>query len=600
MQIFGYGDRRMGILLGFLAVAIISTNPVAGRIAAYENGFLVITLALTLVSIAFAYVAGLLVSVKRPYFSRNLLALTVLTGGLKGLNDCLYYFAIGFGPTIETNIIAYLWPVFAILFGGRILEREWKVTQISSWILILTCFFGAIFVVIGSVADPTNASDPVFYLSAMVAAVVGGLYIVLYLRLCRDIEGTPVQKSIKVLVSTQTFNALFLLAAFAAFPSPITINTASVVSTLYLGIFIVVLFEMFWLVSVQLYKNLTFQSIAYFSPAISAVFLTALGLDKLTPLAILGVCAVIIGNTLLHISRAFSLSVTSFLFAIFLMVFVRSEIATTNIDTNFLEVTGLVFAIMIAFTIQRLHARNTSVFELISETQELSYKLLKRELADRLSKLSLSYLFARGGYDSDKAATQLSDEMKNKEVPPAISGNVFRMILIKEQGLYKGEIAVIAIISLALVYFLAIARSGSLLEEIILSLISASVIYVFFLIIELSWFSENLSLRTLASLQHGGLMRGGPIFIPATLEKRFAIPFPRFREEKVDSELTGEVSTLSPRDIHLKRLLSFMVVFALATSLFYIVTSECGSEAHRYCDVLTSMGISLPEAAQAL
>lgn len=586
------GYRRRGIFAGLLAIAIIATNPIAGRLAAQDTNPYTIVFGLTVVSIITILIGLKLFGVKFSVPNKKTIILLFLAGFLKCVNDLFYYYAIGLGPTLEANVIAYLWPIFTILFGGIILSREWRVSTVSQWLLILICFFGASMIAFGSVGGASVMKSYTFYLAALGCAIIYGLYFSI-LMLCFDqILGSYFEKSFKCILISQIFGVLVMLPFSISYLKIDDLSVESYFWIFYLGFMMVVIFEVLWLYSSSVYRNLSFQSLAYFSPLFSAIGLKIIDLDEITSIAIFGMAAIISGNILLHLRRLNHISTSYFLLSIFIFVFLQSGLSDYQSASNngtLIDISALMFAIFVGFSIQRLHERNRNIFEMSVEMQSIIQNNLSYKDNIKISRLYVSYLYCTDEREEEYLIVKIHKILIENNV----SSEIFmKVISLKNRQIVRGEKAVIYVLSFILIFFLMTTESNyNPISGFVSALLSASIVYIIFYLKEISNFVENINISSLITLQQTDYFVGNRLFFPEFLAKNISFPMPK--KYRVHVKYGGEVKMkyVEVSRFNFDNVVYFVFCFAIFLSFIYSLGQFCSNSASNYCEILDYFGV---------
>jgi drug/metabolite transporter (DMT)-like permease len=236
------------------------------------------------------------------------LAWTAATGGLAALGHvrpavyafgiaglfgyhALYFFALRLAPPAEAGLIAYLWPLFIVLFSGLLPDEKLGAGHVLG---ALVAFAGAALIIGGRIGGVSAQSLPGLGL-AFLCALTWSSYSVISRRL-----GAVPTASVTVFCAG---SALLALAAHVAFETTVWPQSAlGWVSTALLGIGPVGLAFYLWDVGVK-HGDIQLLGVAsYAAPLLSTLVLVAAGVAE--PSATLLLAALMIAGGALLAARA--------------------------------------------------------------------------------------------------------------------------------------------------------------------------------------------------------------------------------------------------------------------------------------------------------
>lgn len=590
------GNRRLGIFTGLIAVAIISTNPAAAKLASFGAGFYTIVIGLTATSVVGLLVILLLSNINlRTQLSKPGVAYLAIAGVAKGLNDLCYYYALSEGPTLETNVIAYLWPIFGIIAGHFLLKKDWRVYRFSEWMLIATSFFGAIAIVVGSKGTAAMDLSLTQYLAAFLSAVFG-VYIVFLIAGAQNLTGTRFQRAFISLLCCQIVAFLTLLLWAPFLPVSVPSSATSAIAILYLGLMVVIAFEALWLLSATLYRNLSFQSIAYFSPLFGAIILSVLALDKLTPISIMGMAAVIIGNTLLHLKRVFNPSIILFVFTVFIVSFFRTtsfQYHATEEYITLLELSFLLFAILTGFIMNRLHERNRSIRERLIELQDRIGSAIPAHTKKRILYRLFNYIFSRTSWEREMVGYRMAvDFRKNSHLISHLRKDIAQIMAAKNEGIFLGENVVVYLLGFLIVVHCMIVELDAVHMEIMASMLAGVVVFTITSLKELDWGTQGTSAVKLATLQYDSFISTDVIWYPRQLDRNLAMPMPVSGDVRVQHTPGGSTMPVRRTNVH-RYAIGVLIAITALVSATYISASNCNMEDVGLCESFRAIGLDL-------
>lgn len=203
----------------------------------------------------------------------------------------LYFTAFRIAPTAETGLIAYLWPLFIVLFSGLLPGERLRGQHIVG---ALVAFAGAALIVLRGGVDLGGASAPGLLLG-FGCAITWAAYSVLSRRL-----GNVPTESVTVFCLATA--ALSLVAHLALEQTVWPANTLGWLAVLALGLGPVGLAFFTWDIGMKKGDIQLLGVASYAAPLLSTLVLIAAGITPATP--VIGVAALLIAGGAALAARA--------------------------------------------------------------------------------------------------------------------------------------------------------------------------------------------------------------------------------------------------------------------------------------------------------
>ncbi len=227
---------------------------------------------------------GLIWTARRGFGLLKTVPLRVYVFGTFGLfgYHALYFTAFRLGPTAETGLIAYLWPLFIVLFSGLLPGEALRPNHIAG---ALMAFAGAALLV--WTAGSTGAPVAALALAFLCALTWAG-----YSVLSRRLGDVPTQSVTVFCLATAVLSALaHLTLETTVWPG----TPFGWVSILALGVFPVGLAFFTWDIGMKKGDIQLLGVASYAAPLLSTLALVAAGLTPARPVLILSALLIAAG-----------------------------------------------------------------------------------------------------------------------------------------------------------------------------------------------------------------------------------------------------------------------------------------------------------------
>lgn len=271
--------RRKATAIGLTAIAMWSLLAVFTIGSAPVPPFL-----LNALTFAIGGAIGLIWTARRGYGVLKTVPLRVYVFGTLGLfgYHALYFSAFRLGPTAETGLIAYLWPLFIVLLSGLLPGESLRPRHIAG---ALMAFAGAALLVWS--AGSTGAPIAALALAFLCALTWAG-----YSVLSRRLGDVPTESVTIFCLATAVLSALAHLALETTVWPQTSYGWASIVA---LGVFPVGLAFFTWDIGMKKGDIQLLGVASYAAPLLSTLALVAAGLTPTRPVLILSALLIAAG-----------------------------------------------------------------------------------------------------------------------------------------------------------------------------------------------------------------------------------------------------------------------------------------------------------------
>ena len=484
--------HREGLALALLAMCIFMTIPSAvgsleGRVDSTS-----VTVYISLVAVIALWGRNTRAPLREEL--RRLTArqwLHLLTIGAMVIGYRLaYYHALHTGPRVEVTAINYMWPMLLTLFGAFFLRGMGR-SRFVDWIFILLSFVGALVVSVDFRNLGEGLSDPALGF-AFLAAVLGALYHVLIQR-----ARSFVAEESRIYLYALAPMMIPLCAAWPALGRPALPSVGDTTVLLYLGLAFG-LGQVLWVKGVARYNNLSITSMVYLTPVGSIVFLNLLLGDEISPMAAFGAALIGTANFLMATRRQYpSAAAGTVVTALMVgfLVYLLPVFKTSNLPFV-LETNGLIFAIVIGFTLNRLHENKRATDHALIELGEAARNVIVAggETAREAGRTFLRRVIDRDFSTSPDtresslaAVYEALDELKRRvgesERTSVLESAVGHWAANDDDTGPKWEGIVLTMFATILIVGLLAQRDGTVAADLMVVLVSAGVAYLMFTVL---------------------------------------------------------------------------------------------------------------------
>ena len=413
-------SENRSLLAGLITYALWGTPPIVSVYLVGDLDNLQITFWIhvfaVISSLAFCLIRGQLF--QKIQSGISLVALPPLVGS--GLSQAAMYlcfhYAVQTGGAVEATIIHNVWPIILIIMSSAAFSKEGDRLSVYQIFLSVFAFGGAAILLTNRFGTP-GSDVTINVLFAFVSAVFAALnayFNKLGVQRIQRINDKPLEVSdhAYVFLIRVTVPTLFLfLYAISIERSVFTVKLDGLVWAAFLGVVTYFMAGLLFSYALAQVKTINLAVASYVSPIVSLVLLYVIfgkfaGATSLVGAAIVLLAVYQLQNHIKFLSAESGGPVAILLLAVALL-FVRP---VTNANELFpmAELSGGIFAIILGFTLVRLHERN--------KEQSSYFSDIGRELSE-LCQLALQYGTTRGVRDQLKL---VSAEMIDVELSPTM------------------------------------------------------------------------------------------------------------------------------------------------------------------------------------
>jgi len=524
----------------FVAVVFWSLKPVFVTLVGDRASFSEIFVVAGSISVATSLLVSLALwkDVAALVSSRKTLR-GVAYAGASGFFLALWYYgfyrALYNSQKVDATIIAFTWPLIAILAVRLFAPEHARPLKLTELSLILIAFLGAIAIGVGrSVAFGFTDDGEIGY--AFLAAFGSGLYLPFALRSISTLDEVLGSKLRATFFSISLSNLFSLTGVAAVFWATGTglyfyaLDTYSVMICAMIGIGTYLLAEMIWTWAFSEYKSLTLSSLVYFSPALSVVYLYVFFDVPVSSLSAFGLLIILFTNMTLHgmyhVNNAVISALIGTLFVALLSFFVRPGGNPDLVDILYF-VSGL-FAILAGFILSRVSSRRAE--ELDQRAALVRSLVLMRRPGD-VEQEDLIDAALRRIVDiefedslSHKEALALRAKAEFGRFGPSERGKADRALeqfdrwfTVHRDRLSFGEKAALWLTGATSILLLLVVRSDHFLSNLGLFAFSAGCLLVIFTIFDYERNNVHGFRRQFARIQEGFQEIGRSVYVPASI-----------------------------------------------------------------------------------
>ena len=485
-------QHREGLALALLAMCIFMTIPSAVGSLQGRIDSTTVTVYISLVAVVALWARNVhapLGAELRGFNWRQWLHLLAIGAMVIGYR-LAYYHALHTGPRVEVTAINYMWPMLLTVFGAFFL-RGMDRSRFVDWIFILLAFCGALVVSVDFRRLGDGLADPALGY-AFLAAVLGALYHVLIQR-ARGF----VREESRIYLYALAPLMIPLCALWPVIGRPVVPGPVDALILLYLGLAFG-LAQVLWVKGVARYNNLSITSMVYLTPVGSIVFLNLLLGDQISPLAAFGAALIGTANFLMATRRQYPSAAAGTVVTALMMGFLVYFLPVFNAPNlqYVLETNGLIFAIVIGFTLNRLHANKRATDHALIDLGEAARDVLAEggEAARPVGRTFLRRVIDRDFSTSpDQRESSLTavyealDDLKQQVQDSAslakLESAVGHWAANDDDTGPKWEGIVLSTFAAVLVVGLLALRDGSVLVDLMVVLVAAGAAYLMFTVL---------------------------------------------------------------------------------------------------------------------
>jgi glycine betaine/proline transport system substrate-binding protein len=357
------------VLAAIVAVGFWSLKPIFIAMVGDRTGYVEVFL----ISSSIASAASLLIALLMYQATSRLLRSKQFWSGLlqamaSGTFLAIWYYcfyrALFSTQKVDATIIAFSWPLIAVVAMRFIAPKHARNLRASEWVLISTAYIGAIAIGVSGISR-VGLLEGWELLFAFIAALAGGLYLpfgVNAVHVFDSIIGNKIKATFFAISLANLTSLILLYALVVATGQPLlfyAIDVWVVLICVLIGIGTYLLAEITWTWAFTEYKSLTLSSLAYLSPAFSVILLFLFFDQNIAPISAFGLILILFSNMSLHgsyrSSNALISALTGTLYVALISLFIQPAEIPQLTDMLYF-ISGL-FAILAGFILSRVSSR---------------------------------------------------------------------------------------------------------------------------------------------------------------------------------------------------------------------------------------------------
>lgn len=306
-------DRKV-IAAAVAAVGFWSLKPVFVTAIGDRAGYTEVFLSAGAVAVvASAIIMAVRHDVTRRAYTGTKVKTGVLNGAASGLFLGMWYYgfyrALQTAAKVDATIIAFTWPLLAVIFTMVLSPGTARPLRLHQWGLLALGFAGAAAIAIGGSTRGDSGPGIVW---AFIAALGSGLYLPFAIRSADAFAANTGRRTSGTFHAISTANltavlAMVVLVLITGTPlafDRFDITTTAIVAVIGLGTYLTA--EIAWTWAFQEHKSLALSSLPYFSPAVSVILLHLIFGEPIGWIAGVGLVLIVGSNLLLHLRRTAS------------------------------------------------------------------------------------------------------------------------------------------------------------------------------------------------------------------------------------------------------------------------------------------------------
>jgi drug/metabolite transporter (DMT)-like permease len=506
MQILTAANRSRAAVLMAISVAAYAAYPV---LAVYARGEIN-----PLLFVGVAHITALIASVmilfvwgaldRQNYIARAAEVLkdrracfwVAFGGTTNGISHAALFAAIYFAPPAVVTILYETWPIFGMYLFYFWMRSHYRSFLLSDYVFSFVAFIGLVIVITSSeetAADFTVGGDFAFGVAlALLSSITMALSSGAGIRTTRFYEqnSPSLPASFMVQLVTKLFSGLVPLAIGLSLPASGPPTEFGLLLAFAAGVGVVTIGASFYLVANTIARSSSINILYYVTPVLSLMLLALLGLDFVGPSVALGAILIIASNLLIFgradPSYAYTASLLTLMASSTYVYYFQGMDMAHFYDA--LAVPSAIFAILIAFMLDR-------VFQRTNSQEQLVIDMLRRFDADggpAASRWVIDVWMAK----SDAAVKRLLDEAQ-RQLDRTKMLDLYALGLKKMTIFSFGERFIVIVVAAMVVSLANIFRPNTDVANLMAPALSSAVVFLTFTIF------DRLEARTSRSLQHG-------------------------------------------------------------------------------------------------
>ncbi len=461
----------------------------------------------------------------------------LLFGCLVSLYYVCLYTALFYAPSVEANIINYLWPVFYTIFAGLMFREQYPLTRQKIGFMFIG-FAGVVLLMFGGNDDLGFDVFNPWYLVALAAAVFAGLYFVIVHQLEPYNIGNR-----ELYLWGLALPAILTAAAVAWIGKPDTSGLLEAAPfALYLGMFVIPVGQTAWTRAIRLFTHPSMSALSFLTPILSTILLFIFFKEHFTLYGLAGACLIILSALLVssrqvHTTAQLGASIVAMLAAIAMLV--KPDAELVRIDPTTVGSLGTIFSVLAGFTIFRLadrvHEREAALVRVGHVFRKLEQLVPDEpDIQEKMASFRDAVLIADGcGADDECALNDIFHMGDNhKGLSPEVLGTLETLdketrlwLTIHHSKANTGELAVIASIGGLSILLGALGAPKGFIETIVVSASAAAVSYIVMLVRDYENLRAERNFPKINAI-YGSFFKGNAVVWPSRVIESPFLPLP--------------------------------------------------------------------------
>lgn len=522
-----------------IAVSFWSLKPIFISLIGDRTGYAEVFLIAGAISTSVSVIAALLMA-RKTYslvtaegFGAGLVQ-SLISGGFLAMWYYSFYRALYGAGKIDTTIIAFSWPLIAVVAMRVFAPKHARKLKPPEWALLITAYLGAIAVGISGISrgDSLGGTELLF---AFVAAIGSGLYLPFAINAIwrfTEILGNRILATFYVVSFANAASLVLVSSLLMATDQTLlffAVDGWVILICALIGIGTYLLAEITWAWAFSEYKSLTLSSLVYLSPAFSVVLLYVFFDEPIAAVSAFGLVLILFSNLTLHGSYQSTNAIVLALIGTLYVALISLFIAPAEVPrlTDMLYFISGLFAILAGFILSRVSSRRaqeidqrTSMVRAIVAPVDLTDETAT-DKADAILRGVIDIEFVTDLGEKDSRADIVRQRLRESAQPAGVQREQsleFEIWLnIHRDRLSLGEKAALWLTGGMSIFLLLVVRGNDPLSTIGLYAFAAGCLLVIFSITDYERNSFQGFRRQILRLQDGFHELGRPDYLPKSL-----------------------------------------------------------------------------------
>ncbi|MHB1646815.1 MAG: DMT family transporter [Candidatus Acididesulfobacter diazotrophicus] len=289
----------------------------------------------------------------------------ILAGIVESLSYITFYFAIQYGGAMQATVVHYLWPLILIVLSQTFITNTTLKLNFYQWFLVFLAIIGSYFVITGGINIFTSSYFKLPLLWAFASAFLSAMNSYSYKKFGNYFTMTKWQQHAIILtprVFIQVIVAFIVVLILKDYVWQADFQSIALI--FYLGIFTLFLSHIGFSYALHNMSTEPLSIATYATPALSLIWVAVFLHQNMPNIALSGaglvfVCVVLAQSKERYLNTASGLILSVSIISLLILILPHPFIKSIYFGfANGISVTGIIFSIIIGFTLSRLHLRN--------------------------------------------------------------------------------------------------------------------------------------------------------------------------------------------------------------------------------------------------